>query len=83
MDELIRINYDSERPTVNDATCTMHLASTPSMQTGFRECVNTDFRKDRTVLSIPRFGEVLFSASHLVNTHKSLSIDKTLSKQVY
>ena len=49
MDELIRINYDSERPTVNGRDLHDALGINTSMQTGFRECANTDFWKDRTI----------------------------------
>ncbi len=49
MDELIKINYDSERPTVSGRDLHAALQITTKYADCFPECANMVFRKELTI----------------------------------
>lgn len=49
MNELIKINYENDRPTVLARDLHEFWRFRPLTTNGFRECVNTVFRKISTI----------------------------------
>ena len=43
MNELIKVDYSKEQPTVSGRDLHQFLEVEPDTMTGLRECVNTDF----------------------------------------
>lgn len=63
MNDLIPINYDSERPTVSARELHAFLEIDTPYLSGFRECANMAFRKrrilPRTILYTPKISNQL------------------------